>query len=74
MTRVVIDLKKLSGSEPMTKLLAALACLGTDDEIELILSHDPEKTFQAILIEQDCVCERLHDEEGRCVLRVRRRP
>ena len=73
MTRVVIDLKKLSGSKPMTKLLASLACLGADDEIELILSHDPE-TFQAMLIEQDCACERLHDEEGRGVLRVRRRP
>lgn len=73
MGREIIELTSSSGSKPMTRLLTALACLGEDDEIELILPHDLD-AFHAVLKEEDCSCERLNDKDGRCILLVRRRP
>lgn len=73
MARVVVELKDSPGSEPMRRLLAALACLGPDDEIELISAHDP-RAFHAVLEEEGCACERLRGEEGRYILLIRRRP
>lgn len=72
MTRVVIEMKQSSGCEQMTRLLTALACLGEDDEIELISSHDSE-AFRAVLKEHGCECDRAREEKGRCTLLIRRR-
>lgn len=73
MARVVVDLRDSPGCKPMTRLLTALACLGADDELELISPHDPQ-AFRAVLEEEGCACERRRGEEGRYILLIRRRP
>lgn len=73
MARVIVDLRDSPGCEPMTRLLTAMACLGADDEVELISAHDPQ-AFCAVLEEEGCACEQLRGEEGRHILLIRRRP
>lgn len=71
MTRIAIELRGLPASEPLTRLLSALACLGHDEELQAVLSQDPQ-SFYAVIDEQDCECERFTGEDGRRLLIIRR--